>query len=579
MARTLLTTFIIALAVAIATAQELTVPPALAERLADGDTVDVLAMFEDYPDLSGADALGSKAERGAFVFAALTQYRQGYRPLLEALDADGIPYRELWSAGAIYFPDAEESLLASLEEHAEGLTLAPSYPVTIDAVERAPVTSDRGAASVTWGLEYIGAPEVWARGIRGEGVVIGGQDTGYDWDHPALKRSYRGYDAPADTAAHDYNWYDAVKRKSPLNTNVDNPCGYNTTAACDDGSHGTHAMGTMTGAVAGDTIGVAPAATWIGCRNMDRGDGTPQQYLECFQWFLAPTDTDGDEPRPELAPDVIANSWYCPLSEGCDPATYPAFRRATQALRAAGVVVVVSAGNAGPGCNTVNEIPASVDGVVSVAAHDVNGDIAGFSSRGASAPETWPSLAAPGVDIRSAVPPSGYANFQGTSMAGPHVAGVVALMISANPRLRGNVDSLEALLLRAARPAAPGSDDGCSEAGDPDRNAVFGHGTLSAVDAVALARGEALSSTGEAATQTLPVAVAPNPITNLLTLRTGLEALGSRLLIVDAAGRRVAEATITAQRTEILSDAWAPGVYLWRIAGEAGVASGRVLKP
>ena len=281
----LATALLFTLATHTALTQTVTVPPTPEQRLAAGDTLDVLAIFDDYTDLSGADALASKAERGAYVFAALAQYRQGYRPLLDALDAEEIGYRELWSAGALYFPDADRSLLAVLAGFEEGMTIAPADPLTgLDPVERTPVASSRAAASsTTWGLEYIDAPEVWARGIRGEGVVIGGQDTGYDWDHPALKPSYRGYDAASGSVDHDYNWYDAVKRQSPLNTDADNRCGYDATAACDDGSHGTHTMGTMTGALPGDTIGVAPAARWVGCRNMDRGDGTPQQYLECFQ--------------------------------------------------------------------------------------------------------------------------------------------------------------------------------------------------------------------------------------------------------------------------------------------------------
>ena len=564
-----------------AEAQTLKVSPALAERLSDGETVDVLAVFDEYPDLSGAYALGDKAAKGDYVFAALTQYRQGYRPLLDTLAARGIGYRELWSAGALYLPDATASLLDVLEDAGAGLTLAPSDAAPLREVDRPAEVGGRAVQGVTWGLDFIGAREVWASGVAGEGVVIGGQDTGYDWDHPALITTYRGYVPAGDSARHDYNWYDAVKRRSPLNQDSDNPCGYNTTAACDDGSHGTHTMGTMTGHAGGDTIGVAPAAEWIGCRNMDRGDGTPQQYLECFQWFLAPTDTDGDAPRPELAPDVIANSWYCPLSEGCDSATYPAFERAVAALRAAGVVVVVSAGNDGPACNTTNEIPRIVEGVIAVAAHDSEGRIANFSSRGGDDPSTWPTLAAPGVAVRSAVPPQGYADFNGTSMAGPHVAGVVALMISANPALRGQVDTIAALLLRSARPQAAPSSSSCGVAlaSDANPNPVYGHGYLDAAAAVALARGGAGASPVAAeGTASAFVDAAPNPVGALLTLRTGAGAAGASLTVFDAAGRLVAQRLLSGERSELVTADWAPGVYLWRVAGPAGVASGRVVK-
>ena len=80
-------------------------------------------------------------------------------------------------------------------------------------------------------------------------------------------------------------------------------------------------MGTMVGDDgAGNQIGVAPGAKWIGCRNMNEGDGTPATYSECFQWFIAPTDLNNQFPNPTLAPHVINNSWGCPPSEGCtDP--------------------------------------------------------------------------------------------------------------------------------------------------------------------------------------------------------------------------------------------------------------------
>ena len=82
--------------------------------------------------------------------------------------------------------------------------------------------------------------------------------------------------------------------------------------------HGSHTIGTMVGDDGGSNqVGVAPGAKWIGCRNMNAGDGTPAQYNECAQFFLAPTDLSGANPNPDLAPDVISNSWGCPASEGC----------------------------------------------------------------------------------------------------------------------------------------------------------------------------------------------------------------------------------------------------------------------
>src|SRR5206468_10728214 len=126
---------------------------------------------------------------------------------------------------------------------------------------------------------------------NGRGVVIAGEDTGYQWNHPALKIQYRGWNGT--TADHDHNWHDAI------HDSVGNPCGNNAQAPCDDVGHGTHTIGTMVGDDgAGDQIGVAPGARWIGCRNMDQGNGTPARYIECMQWMLAPTDLAGGNADP-----------------------------------------------------------------------------------------------------------------------------------------------------------------------------------------------------------------------------------------------------------------------------------------
>lgn len=121
-----------------------------------------------------------------------------------------------------------------------------------------------------WNLQLVGADQVWALGATGQGVVIGGQDTGYDWDHPALIEQYRGWDGLS--ADHNYNWHDAIHSNSGFND-----CGADSPEPCDDNRHGTHTMGTMVGDDgAGNQVGMAPGAEWIGCRNMDEGVGTPR---------------------------------------------------------------------------------------------------------------------------------------------------------------------------------------------------------------------------------------------------------------------------------------------------------------
>lgn len=305
--------------------------------------------------------------------------------------------------------------------------------------------SAKATLAVTPGQTLIGAPRMWAAGIRGAGVVVAGEDTGYAWQHPALKNSYRGWNGT--TADHNYNWFDGIT------SGTGGSCGINASAPCDDGSHGTHTMGTMVGDDgANEQIGSAPAAKWIGCRNMDQGNGTPATYLRCMQWMLAPTDLAGNNPNPLLAPHVINNSWGCPPSEGC--VVPDILREGIANLRSAGILFVASAGNGGSTCNTIVDAPAFYPESFSVGSTTLSDVMSGFSSRGPVTIYTnnplKPDVSAPGSSIRSSVPPAGYGNSSGTSMAGPHVAGAAALLMSAYPALKRNPEAVEALLKASA---------------------------------------------------------------------------------------------------------------------------------
>jgi subtilisin family serine protease len=200
-----------------------------------------------------------------------------------------------------------------------------------------------------------------------------------------------------------------------------------------------------------------------------------------MQFMLAPFPPAGDpwlDGDPSLAADVLNNSWGCPTDfEGCAPEV---FRSAAEALTAAGIFVVVSAGNEGPECSTIAAPPAIYEEVVSVGAVDASGDVGDFSSAGPvvvdGSGRIKPDLLAPGVDVLSAWPGGGYATLSGTSMAGPHVVGVVALLWSANPLLRGDIERTRAILQETAQPFRGDLEVSGPLAEDPAATQILGAG-------------------------------------------------------------------------------------------------------
>jgi len=238
-------------------------------------------------------------------------------------------------------------------------------------------------------------------------------------------------------------------------------------------------------------IGIAPDAEWFGCVNLARNIGNPAWYLNCMQFMLAPYPQGGDpfqDGEPRLAAHVINNSWGCPPLEGCDP---NALVSAIGALKAAGIFVVGSAGNEGPRCGSVSDPIALYADVFTVGAIDRAGNVASFSSRRPvevdGSQRIKPDILAPGVNVLSSMPNRTYASNSGTSMAGPQIVGVVALMWSAQPKLIGNIDRTRQILQETARPYQ-GSQDECSMGGVPDNTA--GYGVVDAYAAVKAALAE-----------------------------------------------------------------------------------------
>ena len=155
-----------------------------------------------------------------------------------------------------------------------------------------------------------------------------------------------------------------------------------------------------------------------------------------------------------------------------------------QNLVAAGIVTAHSAGNSGSACSTINAPAAIYNESFTVGATDSTDTIASFSSRGPvtvdGSNRPKPDISAPGVNIRSSVPGGGYeGGWGGTSMAAPHVAGLVALLISAQPALRGQVCEIESIIEQSAVHKAW---TGCESSGVP--NHAYGWGRIDALAAV-----------------------------------------------------------------------------------------------
>lgn len=355
--------------------------------------------------------------------------------------------------------------LATLEELVKhpSIRWVEAVPVMelIEPVRRTEREERQSLDSSPPGVRAVHAPQVWYElGYTGVGVLVANMDTGVDGNHVALGNRWRGNHAP-----HAECWLDVL--------------GGGSQTPQDAQSHGTHVMGTICGKGGGgsqfDTIGVAPSAEWIAMNAIGGfgGDFT-SDVLQGYQWFADP---DGDPFTIEDVPDVIQNSWGVFSGLGY-PDCFNDWNTAIIACETAGTVVVFSAGNEGPG-NASHRSPANValDSVTFFSVGSVNAGnfpstphpISGFSSRGPSDCDVnalKPEVVAPGENVYSSVPGGYDGGFSGTSMAGPHVAGIVALMREANPN--ADVREIKGVLMQTAIDYTPAGDDNTSGRGMVD---------------------------------------------------------------------------------------------------------------
>ena len=421
--------------------------PTLLKRLLDdepGQQHRVIIELVEQVDLTSLPTDLSRTVRGHVIVSELqTTARRSQVGLLEFLEAQQLEgrakrARSFWVFNGIAVTADADTLLTVAARPDVRRIREDRWQQWVDPLAAEETLVSAGDATVQWNLTQIQVDLAWTNlGINGSGVTIAIMDTGADWQHPALHEQYRGY-KPGGLSVHEGNWFCATDEGYPY--------------PYDGHGHGTHVTGTAVGNQDADgvAIGVAPRARWIAVKALDdRGYAYDSWIHAAFEWLMAPA---GD---PALAPGVVNGSW------GYRDDQYEAFRPDLQALRAAGIAPVFAAGNEGSAPSSLRS-PGSYPEAITVGATDDLDLVAYFSSRG---PSPWgeikPEVSAPGAQIRSSLPGGTYGTANGTSMAAPHVTGLAALLLSADPTL--SVDAVEAILTSTAIPLGeqiPNNDTG-----------------------------------------------------------------------------------------------------------------------
>ncbi|MCB0208157.1 MAG: S8 family serine peptidase, partial [Anaerolineae bacterium] len=420
-------------------------------RLRTTEPMAFLVYLTEQADLSAAYRIADWSKRGQYVYNTLFETAQRTQPEVITFLGPEAVQRTFYIVNAVAATGGWDTIV-DLSNRADVVYIEAQDSYSIPDPQPA---DEIGIAAAQWGISKIGADQVWNEwNIRGDGIVIASIDTGVYSSHPALINQYRG----TATGSHNYNWYD--------------PTGAYPTAPGDNNGHGTHTVGTMVGLDGTNQIGVAPAAKWIAAKGCSSSCSSTH-LLAAAEWVLAPYPLGGSTSNgdPNQRPNVVNNSW----GGGGGNLWY---QSAVQAWRAADIFPAFSAGNSGPDAGTVRSPGDYADSFAS-GATDSGDNIASFSSRGPSSvtSETKPDISAPGYNIYSAWNNGSYATISGTSMASPHTAGCVALVMAANPGL--TVSQIEDVLTSTSVDlGSTGPDD------------TFGYGRLNCYAAVNAVRSD-----------------------------------------------------------------------------------------
>ncbi|MFN7964133.1 MAG: S8 family serine peptidase [Acidobacteriota bacterium] len=482
--------------------------PQVLERAGDSEFIPVSIVLKD--QLTGtalttrAKAITDRDERRRVIVSALQSHaartQARLRAQLESLATRGLArrVRPLWIGNVIGVDLTKTEILrlAQLSE-IDHINWNPKRDVFLGAKENSctvppPATNTAafgalhpeqfapaafGNDEIECGVQQMQAPRVWNElGNTGNGAVIAVIDTGACWTHSDIINQV--WVNPGE----DLNHNGIVMDPADVNGIDDDGNGFvddligwdfdnNDREPNDDNSHGSHTAGTVAGdGTAGTQSGMAPDAKVM--------------IVKVGVTFADEVDVwNGMQYAAANGAHSISMSLGWPHNQNPDRATW---RTNCGNVIDAGTAMVIAAGNEGSGAEPDNvRTPGDVPRVITVGAVDCNDNIAGFSSRG---PVTWqsvppfndhpfppglikPDVSGPGVDTKSHNVCSGYAFNSGTSMATPHVAGAVALMVSANPG--ATPDDIKQVLEETA-----------IDLGPPGKDNEYGTGRVDAYEAV-----------------------------------------------------------------------------------------------
>ena len=457
-----------------------TIQKGLLESLENGNTKDIIVTFDGTADVLSSTmftADTSRRQRAQTVMhvledkAASTQYTT-----LDLLkNFNDIEVTSFWISNTLHIKGATSEVVRALAKHNGANHVREATVIHLEE----PKESTQNIPTVLgneWGIAKVQAPEVWKRGFTGENVVVATIDTGVRGTHEALRGNFRKING----------WYDPYD---------------NSSSPMDPNGHGTHTMGTICGQ---NGIGVAPGATWIACRGCGSSSCTEEGLLKCAQFISCPHDGQEKNFDCSLAPHVVSNSWGGGRADMF-------YKAATDAWTKAGIIPVFANGNEGPSCDTASS-PADYPNVIAVGSTTSSDAISSFSSKGPAATHLIkPDISAPGSDIRSSYKNSdtSYSTLSGTSMATPHVAGVVALLLSSSRSGFSYPEVYQRLTSSTDRDLMNGQVCGPQNSAFP--NNVFGHGRINALKAIDAETPPTVTS--PPATSSPPATRTPKPTT------------------------------------------------------------------